>query len=96
MSKFKQFKFFQCQIPVEFTKGANGEGEGLRKGDKRERQGWAGDGGKPPGAESPNNVPENSNMKVLSWKSVGIAPQPGAEAEEHVFPGSKQTARDKK
>ena len=35
-------------------------------------------------------------MKVLSWKSVGIAPQPGAEAEEHVFPGSKQTARDKK
>ena len=35
-------------------------------------------------------------MKVLSWFSVGIAPQPGAEAEAQDFRGSMQTARDNK
>ena len=35
-------------------------------------------------------------MKVLSWFSVGIAPQPGAETEAQDFSGSMQTARDNK
>ena len=35
-------------------------------------------------------------MKVLSWFSAGIAPQPGAETEAQHFSGSMQTARDNK